>query len=95
MPTPRPAWAGSHSDGFPKPLRRRILRRHPICQQCGRRASTAVDHIIARAHGGTNDESNAQALCGPCHDAKTQHESVQGRGLAVKRPPVQHPGLRR
>jgi 5-methylcytosine-specific restriction endonuclease McrA len=29
------------------------------------------DHVIPLSAGGTDDESNLQALCKPCHDRKT------------------------
>lgn len=39
--------------------------------------ATDVDHIKAKAHGGTDDMDNLQSLCGACHRAKTAQE---GRG---------------
>lgn len=33
-----------------------------------------VDHITPLTAGGTNDESNLQALCKQCHDRKTATE---------------------
>ena len=33
--------------------------------------ATDLDHIIALENGGTNDESNYQGLCSPCHKTKT------------------------
>ena len=33
-----------------------------------------VDHIIPLEQGGTHDETNLQALCKPCHSAKTARE---------------------
>ena len=32
-----------------------------------------VDHIIPKAAGGTDDDSNLQPLCQTCHDYKTEH----------------------
>jgi 5-methylcytosine-specific restriction enzyme A len=66
-------------------LRARILRRDSyLCQPClqaGRTtAAEAVDHIIPKARGGTDDARNLRAICGPCHREKTARESVQGRG---------------
>jgi len=42
-------------------------------------ATTAkcVDHIIPLAHGGTDDPSNLQSLCWPCHKAKTARERLK------------------
>lgn len=53
--------------------RARWLRANPDCVQCGRLAVT-VDHIVARAFGGTDDPSNYQSLCDPCHKTKTAAE---------------------
>lgn len=56
-----------------------------LCQPCkagGRiTPATAVDHIVPKAAGGTDVESNLQAICKACHDAKTAREAVKGRGL--------------
>ena len=49
---------------------------HPVCQQCGRAASTDLDHIMPH-RGDVNlfwDPDNMQALCKQCHDAKTANE---------------------
>ncbi|BAP88858.1 transglycosylase [Burkholderiales bacterium GJ-E10] len=56
------------------------LSRHPLCAECERlgrlTAATVVDHIVP--HRGNRelfwDERNWQALCKPCHDAKTARE---------------------
>ncbi|AKI27425.1 hypothetical protein [Moraxella phage Mcat9] len=37
-----------------------------------------ADHIINRAQGGSDDLSNLQTLCKPCHKIKTQKESQAG-----------------
>ncbi|MBF6822603.1 hypothetical protein HN294_21340 [Acinetobacter baumannii] len=41
--------------------------------------------MVNVARGGTDDESNLQSLCVPCHKKKTQQESRQG-GLKVPSP---------
>lgn len=47
--------------------RARILRRDQhTCRRCGRRA-THVDHVEPLAQGGTDDDSNLQALCADCN----------------------------
>jgi 5-methylcytosine-specific restriction endonuclease McrA len=43
-------------------------------------AATEVDHIRPKEEGGTDDDENLQAICGPCHTAKTGREAARGRG---------------
>ncbi|AXG42238.1 MULTISPECIES: HNH endonuclease [Photorhabdus] len=62
--------------------RPRILKRDKyLCQDCkrGKRAVTAttVDHIIPKARGGTDDDSNLQSLCWSCHRRKTATERTR------------------
>lgn len=47
----------------------RVLRRDGfICQSCGAQDQPLhVDHVVARANGGSNDDSNLQALCEKCN----------------------------
>lgn len=57
-------------------LRKVVLRRDKnLCQSCyklGRLSeASAVDHIKPKAKGGTDDLSNLQAICKPCHNRKT------------------------
>ena len=57
-------------------FRLRILKRDLyLCQPCKREGrttpATEVDHIIPRAKGGEMTDSNAQSICGACHEAKT------------------------
>lgn len=61
-------------------LRIRILTRDKyLCQPCyqlGRpEPASQVDHIIPKAHGGTDDHSNLQSICTACHKVKTARES--------------------
>ena len=51
-------------------LRAAFLSKNPACEFCGAPA-TDVDHIVPKRWGGTNDESNLQALCHSCHSRKT------------------------
>lgn len=43
------------------------LAREPLCRECGKEdratAATTVDHIVAKAHGGTDADENLQSLC--------------------------------
>lgn len=59
----------------------RVLKRDKgLCQLCLRagvvREAKTVDHIIPKAHGGTDADSNLQSLCWPCHKAKTARERL-------------------
>jgi 5-methylcytosine-specific restriction protein A len=60
-------------------LRAHVMARDGgLCQVCLLagvvRPATDVDHIIRKAAGGSDDPSNLQAICGPCHKAKTARE---------------------
>ncbi|MEB7926130.1 HNH endonuclease [Atlantibacter hermannii] len=71
-----------HERGYGRPWeirRARILERDRyVCQECRRNGigskATSVDHIIPKAHGGTDDDNNLEALCWPCHRRKTASE---------------------
>ncbi|WP_394260804.1 HNH endonuclease [Moraxella boevrei] len=61
-------------------LRNQIMERDAyLCQICKANGkitqAQAVDHIINKASGGTDDQSNLQAICHACHKLKTQSES--------------------
>jgi 5-methylcytosine-specific restriction enzyme A len=53
-----------------------------LCQECIKQGvatlATDVDHIQNKASGGTDDLSNLQSLCNPCHKAKTIKERSSG-----------------
>lgn len=80
---PRKAWAGTEKS---KRLRgragvrdrQRILAEEPLCRECAKAdrvvASQRVDHIIPLSQGGSDERGNKQALCVPCHDAKSKAE---------------------
>lgn len=64
-------------------MRAKLFKREPLCVQCkaeGRACiATQRDHRIPLAEGGLDDESNEQALCDACHDAKSALEAMRGR----------------
>jgi 5-methylcytosine-specific restriction protein A len=66
--------------------RRAVLDEEPLCRKCleqGRTtASEVVDHIRPLSQGGSDQRSNKQGLCVPCHDAKTKAEAAEGRRRA-------------
>lgn len=49
-----------------------------LCQPCLKQQrlsqATSVDHIVPKAMGGTDSSRNLQAICDPCHKAKTARE---------------------
>lgn len=61
-------------------LRLMVLRAEPLCRACGAqgvvRAAMDVDHIIPKARGGADLESNLQPLCHAHHSAKTVAEGL-------------------
>ena len=58
--------------------RQQVLEEEPFCRHCleqGRHVKAAeVDHIVALAAGGSDERANKQALCKPCHEAKSKAE---------------------
>lgn len=58
-----------------------------LCQVClaiGRvTLATEVDHIKAKADGGTDDENNLRAICHPCHVAATCKQQGKKRRPAI------------
>ena len=62
----------------------RVRRRDKgLCQSCKRagrvRLGVAVDHIVGKAAGGTNDDENLETICKACHDLKTGSEATRAR----------------
>lgn len=58
--------------------RKRRLANEPLCRRCEAKgvitAATVPDHIIALDNGGTDEDSNIQCLCHPCHVDKTAED---------------------
>jgi 5-methylcytosine-specific restriction enzyme A len=49
-----------------------------LCVAHGRVSlGVVVDHIVPLWAGGSDEDSNKQTLCNPCHDAKTAREAAQ------------------
>lgn len=73
-------------DPVPGSIRWRILRRAMgRCEACGISAAERalhVDHIIPRSWGGSNDESNFQALCSTCNVQKLNGDATDFRAAA-------------
>lgn len=79
-------------------LRLEILERDGYLCQIGRGRggctidATEVDHRIAKADGGTDDEANLQAACHTCHARKTGQEEARRRGAARPVSRTDNPG---
>jgi 5-methylcytosine-specific restriction protein A len=70
-----------------------IARDMGLCQQCKREGRLnpyrkgrgfAVDHIVAKAAGGTDEPGNLQLLCHDHHAAKTEREAADAQGRTVR-----------
>lgn len=65
-----------------------VLAEEPFCRIClrGERqvASDVVDHIVPMAWCGIDERWNKQALCHPCHDAKSLAERRAGPSADLK-----------
>lgn len=64
-----------------------FARDNGLCQECLRMGiitapvgrSRICDHIVPKAEGGSDDQSNLQTLCKPCSDRKTADEAARAR----------------
>lgn len=51
--------------------RTRIMERDEYrCRHCGTHRDLAVDHVVAEANGGSDDDENLQTLCRSCNSSK-------------------------
>ena len=62
-----------------------LTRDDHLCQACLSRdrvtPANQVDHIVPRAKGGTDDLSNLQSICEPCHKLKTIQDNGRKQRL--------------
>lgn len=77
-------------------LRNDVLSEQPVCQECGRKASQCVHHIVEVESGRTDAEmeriaynrANLRALCFECHNAihkaKRSHSKQAHRQRAAE-----------
>jgi ATP adenylyltransferase len=67
-------------------LRYEVMKRAKFrCELCGvmdKEKALEVDHIIPRNSGGSDDESNLQALCYSCNAMKRDRDDTDFRGIA-------------
>lgn len=68
-----PSWQRGYGYRWQR-TRRGILRRDPVCVICNAAPSHHVDHVIAKAKGGTDDPENLRGICASCHSRKTVEE---------------------
>jgi 5-methylcytosine-specific restriction enzyme A len=62
--------------------RKRVLSSNPMCENCGERLASEVDHRIPLSQGGDPYAlTNCSPLCGPCHWRKTARENAARGGL--------------
>ncbi|WP_040667197.1 HNH endonuclease signature motif containing protein [Nitrolancea hollandica] len=74
--TKRPWQGGAGGRGYGRPWRRirdQVLTEEPFCRICGA-PSQEVDHIVARADGGSDDRGNLRGLCRRCHASRTARQ---------------------
>lgn len=76
----RPHAAQRGYDALWRKLRVMYLRSNPLCIHCQQQgavtAASEVDHIVPKRSGGSNHNSNLQALCKSCHSKKTAKERL-------------------
>ncbi|MDH2066881.1 HNH endonuclease signature motif containing protein [Pantoea sp. GD03673] len=70
-----------YGSGWDDRRARTLNRDKYLCQNCNRNgraaAAKAVDHIMPKAHGSTDEDSNPEGLCWPCHKNKTARERLK------------------
>lgn len=81
--SPRTASSGRTGTSHWKQQRAKALQRDQHqCQIRGPHCTvvaTQVDHVVPVSRGGTDDLTNLQSTCKPCHDHKTAHEARAAR----------------
>ena len=64
-------------------MRAALFQEQPLCVLCkdaGRiTPATERDHVVPLAEGGQDVDGNVQALCHPCHEAKSKAEWEKAR----------------
>lgn len=68
-----------------KHLRKVKLITDPMCEYCGKRPATEVDHVQAITSGGDPiSMDNLRSACHQCHSRKTLYVERFGREMPVK-----------
>lgn len=72
-----------YGNDWDKARSQRLALDENLCQECKADGiytlASEVDHIIPKAHGGTNNITNLRSLCKRHHTIKTKKESREGR----------------
>lgn len=97
-PDTRPNWRQRGYDATYDRNRPRVISEETTCWICEKAVDKtlsgrdpdgpSIDHVIARAKGGTNDRSNLRLAHLRCNSARPGQERPRR-----KRPPENHPGL--
>jgi 5-methylcytosine-specific restriction protein A len=70
--------ARGYGNAWVKRRERILLRDCGLCQPCKRAGhvtiATEVDHVVPKAQGGSDEDSNLQSICKACHKDKTARE---------------------
>ena len=84
-----------YGSGWEAKRKRIFARDHGLCQSClamgqltpvgDKPYSAWCDHIVPKAEGGTDDDSNLQTLCRTCHTEKTNAEKARGVARSAPR----------
>lgn len=60
-----------NDSSMPRKRKQKVLQRdNYTCTHCGAGNVTTVDHIIPYSKGGSNKQSNLQAMCYDCNQEK-------------------------
>jgi 5-methylcytosine-specific restriction protein A len=94
-PAPRASWKHGHKSRHARGygtawdhIRKEVMKRDMrLCQPCLKEnrvtPAHAVDHIVAKARGGTDDLANLQAICRACHLDKTLTDSGRRKRVTI------------
>ena len=100
MPRSVTEWIGATDDAAPtQGAKARVFNaQEGRCAACDKKMGVAgeqveFDHVIALVNGGENRETNLQALCRPCHRAKTKKDMAEK--TKVDRVRAKHLGFRK
>lgn len=67
-----PCWAGRYAQ---RVTARVLAEQGNVCWLCGKAGANSADHVVPRAHGGTDEMSNLRPACvAPCNSARGMRE---------------------